>query len=76
MKCAGAGDGAVFFEVGFVADDDERDTGVVFDADDLVAEFVEFGEGSQGSYAEDEKEALAGFHVEFSVWGTEIRGRV
>lgn len=35
---AGAGDGAVFFKVAFVADDDEGNGGVVFDADDLVAE--------------------------------------
>lgn len=47
--------------------------GVVFDADDLVAEFVEFGEGCQGGYAEDEEKALARFHVEFSVRGTDIR---
>lgn len=67
MEGAGAGDGAVFFEVGFIADNDERDEGVVFDADDLVAEFVKLSEGGQGGYAEDEKEALARFHVEFSV---------
>ena len=42
LEGAGAGDGAVFLEVGLVADDDEGDEGVVFDADDLVAEFVEF----------------------------------
>lgn len=56
---AGARDGAVFFEIGLVADDDEGDVGVVFDADDLVAEFVQFGEGGEGGYAEDEEEALA-----------------
>ena len=67
MEGAGAGDGTIFFEVGFVADDDKGDEGVVFDADDLVAEFVKFGEGGQGGYAEDKKEALAGLHVEFSV---------
>lgn len=67
MEGFGAGDGAVFFEVRFVADDDEGDEGIVFDADDLVAEFVEFGKGGQGGYAEDEEEALAGLHVEFSV---------
>ena len=39
---AGSGDGAVFFEVGFVADDDQRDFFVVFNADDLFAEFGEF----------------------------------
>ena len=73
MKGAGAGDGAVFFEIRFVADNDKGNEGVVFDADNLVAEFVEFGEGGQGGYAEDEEEALARLHVEFSVRGTEIR---
>ena len=67
MEGAGAGDGTVFFEVGFVANNDKGNVGIVFDANDLVAEFVEFGEGGQGGYAEDEKEALAGLHVEFSV---------
>ena len=67
-----ARDGAVFLEVGFVADDDEGGQGVVLYADDLVAEFVKFGEGGEGGYAEDEEEALTGFHVEFSV-GERIR---
>ena len=65
---ASAGDGPVFFEVGLVADDDEGDEGVVFDTDDLFAQFVEFVEGGEGGYGEDEEEALAGFHVEFSVF--------
>lgn len=38
---SGSGDGAVFFEVGFVAHDDEGHFLVVFDADDLLAEFGE-----------------------------------
>ena len=63
MKGLGAGDGAIFFQVGFVADDDEGDERVVFDSDDLVAKFVEFGEGGQGGNAEDEEEALTGFHI-------------
>ena len=66
MEGFGTGDGAVFFKVGFVTDHDEGDKGVIFDTDDLVAEFVEFVEGGQRSYAEDEEEALARFHVEFS----------
>ena len=72
---ARAGDSAVFFEVGFVADDDEGDALVVFDADDLFAEFVEFVEGGEGGDGEDEEEALAGFHVEFSREG-EKKGTV
>ena len=64
---ASAGDGPVFFEVGLVADDDEGDAGVIFDADDLFAQFVEFVEGGEGGDGEDEEEALAGFHVELSV---------
>ena len=65
LKGFGAGYGAVFFEVRFVADDDNRDGGVVFDADDLVSEFIEVRKGSQGGYAKDEKETVAGFYVEF-----------
>ena len=76
LKGAGARDGAVFFEVGFIADDDEGDEGVVFYSDDLVAEFVEFGEGRQRRYAEDEEETLAGLHVEFSARRRDIRGQV
>lgn len=63
---ARSGDGAVFFEIGFVAHDDERNSRVVFDADNLVAEFVEFRQGGEGRYGEDQEEALAGFHVELS----------
>ena len=76
MERTGAGDGAVFFEVGFITDDDEWDQRVVFDADDLIAEFVEFREGVHGGYAEDEEEALAGFHVQLSVRRAEVRGQV
>ena len=64
MKGFGAGYGAVFFEVSFVANDDNRDGGVGFDADDLVSEFIEVRKGGQGGYAEDEKKAVAGFYVE------------
>ena len=42
---AGSSDGAILFEIAFVADDDERDERIVFDADDLIAEFLELGEG-------------------------------
>lgn len=66
-KCARAGDCTVFFEVAFVADNDEWDALVVFNANDLVTEFVEFGEGGKGGDGEDEEETLTGFHVEFSV---------
>jgi hypothetical protein len=38
---AGAGNCTVFFKVGFVTDDHEGDFFVVFDADDLFAEFGE-----------------------------------
>ena len=37
-----ARDGTVFFQVGFVADDHDGDGFVVFDADDLFAEFGKF----------------------------------
>ena len=67
LKGTGAGDGAVFFEIGLVANDDKGDERVVFDADDLVPKLVEFGKGGEGGNAEDKEEALAGFHVEFSV---------
>ena len=62
-KGARARHGPVFFEIGFVADDDERDGGIVFDAHDLVPQFVKFGKGGEGGDAEDEEEALTGFHV-------------
>lgn len=58
--------GPVFFQVGFVADNDQGNALVVFDAHDLVAELVELGEGGQGGDREDEEEALPRFHVEFS----------
>lgn len=50
---ARAGDGAVFFQIGFVAYDDEGDARIVLDPNDLVAEFVEFGEGGEGGYGKD-----------------------
>lgn len=43
-ECAGARHGPVFFQIGFVADDDEWHFLVVFDADDLLAELREFVE--------------------------------
>ncbi len=61
-------EGAVLSEVAFVADDDEGDGRFVFDADDLVAKFGYFDEEGD---EEDEKEALIGFHVEFSVGKSE-----
>ena len=45
---SGTGDGAVFFEVGLIADNDEGDTRIVFDADDLLAELVELVEAAEG----------------------------
>lgn len=61
-----AGYHPVVSQVAFVAHYDQRDLRVIFDADDLVAEFVEFGERAEGGDGEDEEEALTGFHVEFS----------
>ena len=43
MEGAGAGDSAVLFKIRLVADNDKRHKRVIFDADDLVTEFVEFG---------------------------------
>ena len=63
LEGLGAGDGAVFFKVRFVADDDKGHERVIFDSNDLIAEFVEFGKGGQGGDAEDEEEALARFHI-------------
>ena len=60
---AGVGDGAIFLEIALIPHDNEGHMGVVFDADNLVAEFGEFGEGGEGGDGEDEEEALAGFHV-------------
>lgn len=44
-KCARSRDGAVFFQIGFVADKNNRYAFVVFYADYLVAELGEFVEG-------------------------------
>lgn len=55
--------GAVFFEVGLVADDHERDFFVVFDADDLFADFGEFMKRGHAGDGKDEEEALSLFHV-------------
>lgn len=68
-ECPRERHGPVFFKIRFIAYYDERDALVVFDAYDLVTEFVEFGQGGEGCYAEDEEEALAGFHVEFAHCG-------
>ena len=63
---SGAGDGAVFFEVGLVADNHEGHAWIVFDADYLFAQLVKLVKTTKGCDGEDEKEALAGFHVELS----------
>ena len=39
---------------------------VILNSDNLVAEFAQLVEGGERGYAEDEKEALTGFHVEFA----------
>lgn len=64
-KGTGPRHGPVFFQVRFVADDDERNAGVVLYPHDLIPELVQFGEGGERCDTEDEKEALAGFHVQF-----------
>lgn len=64
---AGPRHGPVFFQVGFVADDDQRHARVVLYPHDLIAEFVQFREGGERGDTEDEEEALAGFHVEFPI---------
>jgi hypothetical protein len=66
-KGACARHGAVFFEIGFVADYDNGHFGVVLDADDLFADFGEFVERGHARDREDEEEALSLFHVQFSV---------
>lgn len=64
-KCTRPRHCPVFFQIGFIADDDEGDAGVVFDPHDLIPELVQFGEGGERCDAKDEEEALAGFHVKF-----------
>lgn len=39
---------------------------MLFDVEELGVEVLEFAEGGGGGDAEDEQEAFAGFHVEFS----------
>ena len=65
----------VFFQVGLVAHDDEGNARIIFYADNLVAEFVKFGEGGEGGYGEDEEEALSRFHIEFPVANTLVLRR-
>lgn len=60
------GNHPIFFQVRFVAHNDQWYLRVILDADDLVSKFVEFGERAEGGDGEDEEEALAGFHVEFT----------
>lgn len=60
------GDHPIVFEIGFIAHYDQWYLRVVLDADNLVAKFVKLGERAEGGDGEDEEEALAGFHVEFS----------
>lgn len=57
----------VFFQVGLVAHNDEGNARIIFDADDLVAQFVQFGQRGEGGDGEDEEKSLARFHVEFPV---------
>lgn len=66
-ECARTRHRPVFFQVGLVAHNDEWNARVIFDANNLIAEFVQFGQGREGSDGEDEKESLTGFHVEFPV---------
>lgn len=69
LESACTGHGAVFFEVGLVADDDDGDVGIVFDTDDLVAELGQLVKTAGGCDGEDEEEALALLHVEFAHCG-------
>lgn len=64
-KCSRFGDHPVFFQVALVAHYDQWHLCIIFDANDLIAEFVKFGEGAERCDGEDKKKALAGFHVEF-----------
>lgn len=66
-ECARTRHRPVFFQVRLVAHNDEGNARIIFYADNLVAEFVQFGQGGEGGDGEDEKETLAGFHVEFPV---------
>jgi hypothetical protein len=67
LEGAGARDGAVVFQVGLVADQHDGHGLGVFNAHDLVAQGVQFVQAVERGDGEDEKEALAGFHVEFAV---------
>ena len=70
---ARAGDGPLVFEVALIAHDDDGHEGVILDADNLVAEFLELGQGGEGGDAEDEEEPLPGFHVQFAHGGELFR---
>lgn len=63
---------SVFLQVRFVTDNHERNTRVIFYPHDLISELVQFGERGEGCDAEDEKKALAGFHIQLPA--TVVRG--
>jgi hypothetical protein len=69
LKRLRSGHCAIFLQVGFVPDEDDGERGIVFGADDLLAELDEFAEGGGRGDAEDEKEALSQSHVHVSVGG-------
>lgn len=58
-ECARTRDRPVFFQVGLVAHNDEGNSRIIFYANNLVAEFVQFGQGGERGDGEDEEEALA-----------------
>ena len=64
-----SGNHTIAFKIGFIADDNNGDVLVVFDADDLLAQLLELVQGRAGGDGEDEEETLAGFHVQFSEEG-------
>lgn len=56
----------ITLEVRFVADDDDGDVLVIFDADDLLAKLGELVEAAPAGDGENKEEPLACFHVQFS----------
>ncbi len=64
LICSSSGDRSSIFQIGLVANDDDRDVLVVFDADDLLSQFGEFVEAAHAGDGEDQEEPLALLHVQ------------
>jgi hypothetical protein len=63
LECPSPGDDTVFFEVGLVSYDDERNVLVIFDVNDLLPQLGELLQAAHAGDGEDKQKALALLHV-------------